>query len=487
MARHVTSAVLGCALALVATLAVAGCERAGTVRPVASQPASAAPSGPPQPGAPGVGDPYFPGYGNGGYDVTHYNLEIRYDPVSDRIDGRAVVTARATQALSRFNLDFGTLPLSRVAVDGQPATSTHDGGRELTVTPAVPVRSGAEFRIELAYGGTPPTTGDKGGIRHTRNGVVIAGEPESAIDWYPSNDHPLDKAAFDFAITVPDGLTAIANGVPGGSTLADGWRTWKWSQRTPMATYLAVLAVGRFRVFESTHNGLPVFSAVDESIPAARADAPIARTPEIVDFLATKFGPYPFEALGGIVTAESLGFALETQTRPIYSLTFFLGEGSSVDDRTSVIAHELAHQWFGDSVSVRHWRDIWINEGFATYAQWLWDEHLGRRTAQQSFDRVYAGGDQVWSPPPGDPGKDRIFAASVYQRGAMAVHALRVAVGDEDFFSILRTFTAERKFGNASVADFVEIAEKVCGKQLDQLIQDWVYGTGRPAPPKPFA
>jgi aminopeptidase N len=485
--------VLGLAAVVVALVVVA----AGTSVLVRSQPAaphglgvaralpSAAPSptdtGPPRPGAAGAGDLYFPEDGNGGYDVGHYTLRIRYDPSTDRLDGRADLALTATHALSQFNLDFGALDITALRVDGTAAQWRREGDHELVVTPPTPVAAGRGFRVEVEYGGVP--AGES--FRHTANGAVVLGEPDSATTWYPANDHPRDKATYDFAVTVPDGLTAITNGVPDGSQVAEGWRTWRWSAKSPMASYLSMLMIGRFRIFESTHEGRPVFSAVDERLPAGGvADRAIQRTPEVTTFLATHFGPYPFEALGGVVTGEGgLSFALETQTRPVYPPTFFSGELAAA---TSIVAHEVAHQWFGDNVSLLQWRDIWLNEGFATYAQWLWEEHDGGQTAQRAFDRAYANPEssRVWRPAPGDPGKQGLFAGSVYVRGAMTVHALRVTVGDEAFFTLLKEWNSRRAHGHGTHAAFVDLAESLSGRQLDEFFQAWLFNQAKPPPPR---
>jgi aminopeptidase N len=462
---------------LLAGGACTGTREGGGAAPRAS--ASASPSF--TAGADGIGDPYFPRYGNGGYDARHYALRIKYDPTTDQLTGSATIDATATADLSRFNLDLAGLTVREVTVDGAEATHTRDGD-ELVITPATGLVRDAEFTVEVTYDGKPaglsrPGLGETGFL-HTPDGAFAIGQPESATTWYPVNDHPLDKATYTIEITAPERLAVVSNGVRTAETKAAGWSTTTWEVRAPMASYLSTLAIGDYRVVTGTHKGRPVITAVANSLPRGTADAAMARTTEVADFLEGAFGPYPFDAYGGIVIDdERVRFALETQTRPIYSNAFFqAGAG------TWVVAHEIAHQWYGDSVSVRNWRDIWLNEGFATYAQWLWLEHEGAATLQQQFDREYNGLPN-WSVPPADPGAREIFGAAVYRRGAMALHALRTKVGDDDFFRILRTWAQEKRDGNVTTDDFLAVAERVSGESLDSLFDAWLYGTTRP--PKP--
>ncbi|OON27482.1 MULTISPECIES: M1 family metallopeptidase [unclassified Micromonospora] len=469
-------------LLLAGALGLAACS--STPEPAARE-ATPSPTGSRQftPGAAGLGDEYFPRYGNGGYDVTRYVVKVRYDPATDRLTGTTTVQATATASLSAFNLDLAGLTVRGVTVDGVPARHARDGD-ELVVTPAAGLTSGNGFTAEIRYEGSPkPLTNEalgEGGFRHTSDGAVALGQPESASTWFPVNDHPADKAAYDFEITVPEGLTAVSNGVPVGKTTRAGWTTWKWAERSPMASYLSMVAIGNFRVTRAEHKGRPVFSAVTTGLPEGAADASIARTVEVADYLEGVFGPYPFGSYGGVVVDDpGIRFALETQSRPVYSANFFRRGANS-----GVVAHELAHQWFGDSVSLARWSDIWLNEGFATYAEWLWLEHDGGRTVQQSFDGEYVGASaSVWRTPPGRPGAANLFGDSVYQRGAMTVHALRTTVGDEAFFRIVRGWAADRRDGNVTTADFVAHAEQVSGRQLDALFDAWLYGTEQPERP----
>ncbi|MGW5669524.1 M1 family metallopeptidase [Micromonospora sp. NPDC003776] len=435
-----------------------------------------------RPGAPDAGDPYVPGAGNGGYDVDHYALRLRYDPADDRLTGQATVTATATSGLSRFHLDLAGLTVDRVRVDGAPAKHRRDGN-ELVVTPARGLPAGKRFTVEVGYGGVPQPLpngelGD-GGFHATADGAIALGQPESASTWFPVNDHPSDKATYDLAVTVPDGLAALSNGVPQGRSGQDGWTTWRWAEASPMASYLTTLVIGNYRVATGTHAGRPMVTAVAAGLPAnGPAAASVARTGEVADFLAGRFGPYPFDAYGGIVVAdERIRYALETQTRPVYGPGFFRGE----EPNTEVVAHELAHQWFGDSVSLARWQDIWLNEGFATYAEWLWTEHDGGRSVAESFTAAYAATD--WTKPSLDPGRAALFGDPVYRRGALAVHALRRAVGDETFFRILRGWLAERRDGTATTADFARYAERVAGRPLRPLLDAWLAGVTAPALP----
>jgi aminopeptidase N len=442
-------------------------------------PASAAS---PSPGAPGIGDPYYPDYGNGGYDVSHYDLRLTYRPATDELEGTATLLARTTQDLSRFNLDF-LLDVSEVRVNGVRASFTTSGEHELEITPGRPLPEGTDVTVVVRYRGVPSSKEAYGftGWHRTPDGGVAANEPEASWWWFPGNDHPLDKATYDVSVQVPDGTQAISNGTLQSTSSRAGWTRYSWRSDKPQATYLATLAVGRFDITTgTTESGIPVLNAYSEDLGAhaGAARASIERTGEVADWLAGYFGPYPFNALGGYVPNTDTGYALETQTRPFYSPRQFAG-GSNV----SVVVHELAHQWYGDLVSVAGWKDIWINEGFARYAQWLWSEHEGEGTAQELADHVYAShpaGDPFWTVKPGDPGPENQFHGAVYDRGALALQALRNTIGDEAFFAVLKGWPRTFAHGNATVADFRRYAEEVSGKPLAALFDTWLYRASRP-------
>ncbi|MFG2332956.1 M1 family metallopeptidase [Streptomyces sp. NPDC048604] len=443
-------------------------------------PASAAGYGP---GAPGIGDPYYPASGNGGYDVSHYDLRLKYQPATDLLEGTATIVATATQNLSRFNLDLG-LRASEVRVNGRKAAFTASGDHELEVSPTSPLAKNAPVTVVVRYAGKPSELkiGGWTAWHRTPDGGVAAQEPDSAVWWFPSNDHPRDKATFDISVSVPDGTQAISNGVLLSQSSRLGWTRYNWRSNKPQATYLATLAVGKFDITtDKTAGGLPVLNAYSKDLGdnAGAARASIERTTEVAEWLEEVFGPYPFNALGGYVPNVTSGYALETQTRPFYSPRQF-ANGANV----SVVVHELAHQWYGDSVSVDGWKDIWVNEGFARYSQWLWSEKEGEGTAQELADYAYgarAADDPFWTVKPGDPGPDNQFHGAVYDRGALALQALRNEIGDEDFFAILKGWPTERAYGNAKVGDFVAYAERVSGRPLAELFDTWLYQPVKPA------
>jgi aminopeptidase N len=447
------------------------------------------------PGAPGIGDRYYPLDGNGGYDVQNYDLDLTYDPASDELSGTATIVATALQDLTSFDLDLDGLSTSALTVDDVDATHLQLGG-ELLVLPATPIAVGRTFTTTVTYSGVPQTIDDAFGISgfiHTDDGAVVAGQPEGAATWFPANDHPRDAATYDLTIRVPEGLQAISNGLPGPVSTSDGWTTSTWSARDPMASYLLTLAIGEFDVTTRTVDGRTYVDAIDPDLDTTPAtDDPagptlgsvargsLAREPEIVDFLSGEFGDYPFEAVGGIVDdTPDLGFALETQTRPVYAAGFF-GDPVGGD---GVVVHELAHQWFGDDLRLASWEHIWLNEGFATYAEWLWSGHEGHGTPAESFDALAAtpADDPFWSVRIGDPGTDGIFDDAVYSRGAMTLQALRGRVGDEAFSRILRSWFEEQRGRAVTTPQFVALAEQVSGQDLTAFFDEWLFTPAKPA------
>ncbi|MFC9084724.1 M1 family metallopeptidase, partial [Streptomyces sp. NPDC057062] len=342
---------------------------------------------------------------NGGYDVTHYDLALSYDPDDRRLTGTATLDARATEDLTALNLDLQGLDVDAVTVDGAGAPFDREG-QELTVRPRRALDRDARFRVVVRYSGRPETVTDPDGSEEgwlrTADGALALGQPVGSMAWFPGNHHPSDKATYTLSVTVPEGLRAVSNGEPAGEETEDGRTTYRWHSPEPMASYLATVAIGRYDVHRAeTAGGLPLFTAVDPE-QAAASRAAVKLLPEVVEWAERRFGPYPFSSAGAIVERPGdAGYALETQNRPVFA---------GAPD-TALLVHEIAHQWYGDSVTPRTWRDMWLNEGFATYAQWLWEEDHGEGSAQSAFDRLYSGSyfpdagtnAALWSFPPADP------------------------------------------------------------------------------------
>lgn len=473
--------------------------------------ASAAPGKPGEPkytaGAEGAGDAYFPLAGNGGYDVQHYGLDIHYQPpaaapapLTGQLTGTATIDLIATQDLDRFNLDLRGMDVTSLTVNGKPAAeiappavgaevegaaywqTQDDTARvwELTVQPRPKLKAGETVQVVVEYGGATTRPLDIEGALYgwvtTRDGAMVVSEPDGSMTWYPVSDHQTDKASYSFEITVPEGKVAVANGLPSGEPVTEGgWTTWFWDAPDQQASYLTTASVGDYELRTSeTADGLPIIDAVDDNLTDANeaiTNASLARQAEMIDFFETQFGSYPFVAYGSIVDDDTVFYALETQTRPVYSRVA----------REGTVAHELAHQWFGNAVSPERWQDIWLNEGWATYAEWLWDEYDGGATAQETFDEVYSipADDEFWETPIGDPGPLGLFVGPVYDRGAATLHALRLKVGDEAFFDATRLWLERYNDSTGSADDFEAVFEEVSGKNLDEFFDVWL-GQGKP-------
>jgi aminopeptidase N len=435
------------------------------------------------PGAPGAGDPYFPLAGNGGYDVKHYDLRIRYQPpapapapLEGQMDAIATILLTPTADLDQFNLDLRGLTADLVLVNGKSARFAQDG-RELVVTPRPKLTRGRHALVVVEYGGTTTRPTDIEGALYgwvtMRDGAMVANEPDAASTWFPVNDHPTDKATYDISVTVPEGLVAVSNGDLLGSRTRHGWTTWRWSHHEPMASYLATASVGNYELRTSqTPEGLPLIDAIDRDL-APDGSAGLAQTAEMIELFEQKFGPYPFDSFGAIVDDDTLGYALETQTRPIYS--------RRASENT--VAHELAHQWMGNSVSPAAWQHIWLNEGWATYATWLWIEHDSGTPVQQQFDEVMAipADDDFWDLVVADPQPLGLFHGAVYDRGAATLFALRRQIGEPAFDELTREWTARYADSTATTDDFQALAEAVSGQDLETFFDVWVWTAGKPA------
>jgi len=422
----------------------------------------------------GAAEPFFPHAGSRAYDVKSYDVSIGYSR-GGRIRANARIALVARQRLLQLSLDFRGPRVRAV----RPKAEVRRRGGKLILTLAHPIPMGEPATLVVEYAGVPPTITDPDGTKEgwvpTDDGALAVGEPQGTAAWLPCNNIPADKATFHVTVSVPEDLKAISNGRLvniGRNTF--GQVFYSWLEDSPMSPYLAVLDIGRGKLWKQAFGGRPYWTLMDPRL-AADSRLVVESLPEVIRFEARLFGGYPFDSAGSIVDyAPGLGYALETQSRPIYAF---------VPDLTTLV-HETAHQWFGDSVGLKRWPNIWLNEGFATWTEWYYAERHGRRSAHAIFDRLYrvpASDEAFWNPPSGHPGTPvHMFGPSVYVRGAMALQALRMKIGTAPFLRILEAWTTEHRHGSADTEDFIALAERVSGRDLGRFFGRWLFRRGKP-------
>lgn len=441
-------------------------------------------------GSDGLGDSLYPEFGNGGYDVKNYTLNITVNSViNSDLSAITTIEAVATQDLSSFNLDFAGFEITSLTFNDEAAEFERKG-QELTIIPANPLENGETFTVAVTYQGIPsPMTSQAlpfptGWIVYD-NGIFVLSEPDGSASFYPVNDHPLDKATYTIIVTVPAPYEVAANGNLVNVTDNIDTITYRFEVRDPMASYLTTININEFNTETmKSDGGIPIRNYYASSLPAD-INKPFARQGEMLDYFSELFGPYPFDVYGALVMDTEFGAALENQTMSIFGIDMI--DMEDIEATESVVAHELGHQWFGDSVSVADWSDIWLNEGFATYSEALWEEYLnGSAGLDEWVEIIYTEVRNYpeFYPPPGDPAGDDLFNGGVYLRGGLTLHALRLEVGDETFFEILRTYHERYKFGNAATEDFIAVAEEVSGEDLGDLFDAWLYDEQLPPIPE---
>ncbi|EOM78291.1 aminopeptidase [Rhodococcus rhodnii LMG 5362] len=430
-------------------------------------------------------DSYLPQNGNRGYRVSRYDLDLTYKVSSNRLEATATVTAVTTQARNSFSLDLADrLDVTKVSIAGAGKVKyTHRGGK-LTLTAGREFASGAAVVFVVRYGGSPaPLRSDWGqvGFEELTEGVIVASQPNGAASWFPCDDHPSAKAAYRIAITTDSPYTAVANGTLTERRTRASRTTWVYDQPEPMSTYLATLQIGYYDRIGVATKPVPI----DAYVPArlrAGFEHDFARQREMMQVFETLFGPYPFPLYSVVVTDDDLEIPVEAQTLSVFGANHCDGSGRS----ERLVAHELAHQWFGNSLTARRWRDIWLHEGFACYAEWLWSENSGRADAAIHAQRAYEGLERTpRTIVVGDPGPASMFDDRVYKRGALTLHALRRELGDDAFFALLRRWTDEHRYGLVTTEQFVDLAVRAGDASLRGLFDRWLYAA--PLPETRFA
>ena len=415
---------------------------------------------------------YFPTHGDRRFSVEHYDLDLICTLKSNRIAGRATLTATAAVALTSLELDLGQFAITRVLVDGRkPAGFRHRSGR-LRIDLDSTLEPGDAFTVVVGYRGVPrPIRGVLGdaGWEELTDGVIVAAQPYGAPSWFPCNDRPDDKASYSFTLTAPAGYRVIANGTLTGTRRGASGVTWSYEQPEPMASYLATVNIGRYAVHVlEAQVPLSVAVPADQHIELPEC---FRRQPEMLDVFVRLFGPYPFASYCVVVTADDLEIPLESQGLSVFGINY-LGDDWGCE---RLVAHELAHQWFGNAVTASDWDGIWLHEGFACYAEWLWSEHSGRRSADEHARSHWA---RLAGEPRelllSDPGPADMFDDWVYKRGALLLHALRLTIGDSLFWLVLQTWIERFRYGAATSADFRAVAEEVGERDLEQLFTAWL-------------
>ncbi|MFC4124304.1 M1 family metallopeptidase [Nocardia rhizosphaerae] len=430
-------------------------------------------------------DDYLPQNGNRGYRVSRYELELGYKPASNRLAGRAVIIAVTTAVRTWFSLDLSqALTVSKVFVNGSKAAKfSHQHGK-LSVTPQQKIPAGGVLEITVQYAGTPkPVRGPWGevGWEELTEGALVASQPNGAASWFPCDDHPSSKASYRISITTDSPFYAVANGTLVRKQAKASQTTWVYEQPEPMASYLATIQIGHYRKYRIGTPGEPVpMQAVVPPRLRANFDHDFARQPAMMALFTEKFGPYPFENYTVVVTDDELDIPIEAQGISVFGANHCDGKRGS----ERLVAHELAHQWFGNSLTLKHWRDIWLHEGFACYAEWIWSEAAGGPTADQLARAARTNlARQPQDIVVGDPGPKDMFDDRVYKRGALTLHALRLELRDHLFFELILEWTARYRHASVTTEEFVDLAGHYSVSPLRPLFALWL-GT-KPLPTLP--
>ena len=462
-------------------------------------PAVAAP-----PGALGIGDYLFPTLGNPGYDARHYTLDVRYATAApaQQISGTLRMEAVATDKLNSINLDFAGDSFGAVTVDGR-AAATAQAGEDIVIAATPPIKSGQSFSVVVPFTSHifTPAPGDvfPFGWFATVDGSVTAFQPDVAHLSYPVNDHPADKATYTFHLDVPTGVTAVANGVATGSSSAAGRTVYSYEERSPMASELVQMTVGDIAVIDRGTAAGVKLRDVASNANRRIIEPALMRTPTHVRWMVDKVGRYPFENYGVLAADQLFFYALETQTLSLHAELFFdprfaPGVTGQRWFYEPIMVHELAHQWFGDSVAPERWSDVWLNEGHATWYEREWEQEVGQidENGFSSFEAFmrdqYAKANQYRADfgPVALPTHNDLFGLfsdNVYGGGSLVLYALQQQVGDATFRAIERAW-AQRKSGQSvGTDDFIALASEVSGQDLTAFLSAWVYG--ETVPPMP--
>jgi aminopeptidase N len=432
-------------------------------------------------GDPPVIDPYLPRNGNFGYRVSRYELELEYKVAINRLSGTASITAATLASLQTFTLDLSdALAVTKVTVNGRRPSHFGTSHGKLHITLASPLPAGAAMAIQVRYGGSPrPIRSYWGevGFEELSNGALVAGQPNGAASWFPCDDHPSAKASYRIQISTDSPYRAVANGELVSRRVRAAHTVWTYEQPEPTSTYLVTLQIGMYGANKLPKAAVPMQAVLPDRLRGNFAHD-FERQPQMMKLFIKLFGPYPLSnGYTVVVTDDDLEIPLEAQGISIFGANHCDGKRGS----ERLIAHELAHQWFGNSVTVRRWRDIWLHEGFACYAEWLWSENSGGQSAEHWARHYHA---KLANSPQNlllsDPGPRDMFDDRVYKRGALTLHVLRGTIGDEKFFALLRDWTQRYRHSTVVTDDFKGLAANYADVSLRPLWDAWLDSTEVP-------
>jgi aminopeptidase N len=441
---------------------------------------------PRQPADGSTGDTGFPTLGTDVIDVTHYDLDFRWNPDDATLKARVVISLTTHDTLDGIPLDFGRqlqitgLHVSVSGAAAQPAT-IHQAQEKLIVPLPAAVPADTKVAITVLYEGMPEPVVSAAPIAvgwsvYDDGDVGTLSEPDAAHQWFPANDHPTDKATFRTKITVPPDRVAVGNGVQQGEPIqnADGTVSWTWLMDAPMAPYLTLVSIDRFSVLDQgTAAGVPLRNYVPRGQEHIYTEA-LAQQPAMIEYLVERLGPYPFAEYGAVVS-EGADVALETQGRSLF-------QGNSARNVGTVI-HELAHHWFGNSVSLTRWQeDIWWVEGFARFSEWLWTEETEGPTAYRGRgEAAYRDLSRRRHPSLGRPDVFDLFDEGIYEGGAMVFYQLRNELGDEAFWGAIRAFCGRYRHQNATSEDLLAVFSEFAGRDVRGSVESWFFGSRIPS------
>ena len=426
-------------------------------------------------------DRYALGHGSTAIHVEHYDLDLGYKVTTNRLAGTATLRIRAVETTAEIRLDLAALSVDKVTVTGARLRRYHHGSGRLLVRLAEPVEADQVVTVTVRYAGYPrPVDSPWGevGWEELEEGVLVAGQPTGAPSWFPCNDRPADKSTYTTRLTVDHPYVALAHGRLVSRRTKASSTTWVFEEEHPTAAYLATVQIGQYVEIGLGQDPVPQRALVPAAHRAAARDL-LSRHDAMMALFTERFGPYPFAGYTVVVTADELEIPLEAQGLAVFGSNHLAP--SDGDER--LVPHELAHQWFGNSVTVASWQHLWLNEGFACYAEWLWSPHGGgpgteamarrwhERLAELPQDLVLAA-----------PEVEDLFDDRVYKRGALTLHALRTVLGEDVFWAVVHAWTSRHRDGVVTTEDFREIVDghadnaggRAHAREVGDLLDAWL-------------